>query len=57
MSETIPEQYYDYTLSFLRAIAAITSDVTGFDDDLKDAYKEHLERFPIDPDDDWDDEC
>jgi hypothetical protein len=57
MSETIPEQYYDYTLSFLQAMAAITSDVTGFDDDLKDAYKEHLERFPIDPDDDWDDEC
>ena len=57
MNQPIPAQYTAYAVSFLRAMAALTSTVADLDDDLKDAYREHLERFPIDPSDDWDDEC
>jgi hypothetical protein len=55
MSETIPRQYLDYALGFLRAMFAITSDVTGFDDGLKDAYRDYVERYP--PDGDYEDDA
>lgn len=55
MPTEIPGRYYTYYLSFLQAMAAITSTVTDFDGDLKDAYRQHRERYPFTDDDE--DEC
>jgi hypothetical protein len=55
---TVPRRYYEYTRLRMAAMMEISIDATEFAGiPTKGAGVETDRRFPIDPNDDFDDEC
>jgi hypothetical protein len=49
---SVPQDFYDYVVSFMRAMGALYSDAIEF----KGAYEEYVQKYPPNSDEDWDDE-
>lgn len=54
----VPARYFEYTRLFIAAMMEKFTDATEFAGvSTQGAGDEFDRRFPINPDDDWDDEC